>query len=90
MGIPHLTPLLQPYSTPTILGCKTPQCKLHPTAPPRSLIIDGPALAYHVYHKLLAHKPERLGALDAVPSYGEMGEAVLGWLGEVEGFGVGM
>lgn len=87
MGIPRLTSHVQPYLTPTILGCSDHDCPLH-NPHSRPLVIDGPALVYAVYYRLLACKPERLNALDAQPSYREIGDAVVRFLEEVERCGV--
>ena len=47
-------------------------------------IVDGPSLAYHVYHRLLAHKPPTLNVLDATPSYKELGEGFVVFLEELQ------
>ena len=76
MGIPHLTTYLQPYASPVTLSGVS-------SKPPgeanveKNVIIDGPALAYHVYYRLLASKPTSLGALEAVPTYDEIGKGVI-------------
>lgn len=86
MGIPRLTSHIQPYLIPTVLGCSTPDCKNHPNfqKAPEKLIIDGPGLAYYLYYRLLAHKPYSLDGLDAVPSYDELGRAILIFLDELQ------
>ena len=93
MGIPYLTQLLQPYAISTILGCKSEQCRSHRIESGRSarkIIIDGPALAYHVYHTVLREKPNLLNAFDAIPTYNETGNAFLTYLGELESHGLAM
>ena len=79
MGIPRLTGLLQPYSISTSLGCSNRECPLHPRSS-SPLIIDGPGLAYAMYYRLLACKPIHLNALDAQPSYEEIGNATVRFL----------
>ena len=93
MGIPHLAQLLQPYAVSTVLGCKTPACKKHKLQQgilEREIIIDGPGLAYHVYYKILAHKPRTLNAVDAIPSYSEIGNATITFLDELVSYGLRM
>ena len=93
MGIPHLAQLLQPYAISTVLGCKTEQCRSHRTdsgKSTRSIIIDGPALAYHVYYKIRTGKPQLLNAFDAIPTYTETSAAFLTYLEELESYGLVM
>lgn len=89
MGIPRLTSYLQPYFTSTVLGCSNHDCSLHKE---RSigLIIDGPGLIYAVYYRLLAWKPASLNALDAQPSYREIGNATVQFLEQVAACGIAM
>ncbi len=92
MGIPRLTSHIQPYLIPTVLGCSTSNSKSHPNSQngPEKLIIDGPGLAYYLYYRLLAHKPDSLNSLDAVPSYDELGKATLIFLDELQAHHVTM
>lgn len=93
MGIPHLAQLLQPYAVPTVVGCKTPGCERHRLGqgtPERQIIIDGPGLAYHVYNKILAYKPRTLNAVDAIPTYSEIGNAAISFLDELASYGLRM
>ena len=93
MGIPHLAQLLQPYAVSTILGCKSEQCKSHradSAGSARIIIIDGPALAYHVYYNVLKEKSSLLNAFDAIPTYTETGIAFLTYLEELESYGLVM
>ena len=93
MGIPHLAQLLQPYAVSTVLGCKTPGCERHRLqqgTSERQVIIDGPGLAYHVYHRILAHKPRTLNPVDTIPAYSEIGNAVLRFLDELRSYGLRM
>ena len=86
MGIPRLTSHIQPYLTPTVLGCSTPDCEEHctPQRKPVSLIIDGPGLAYYLYYGLLAHKSYHFSGLDDLPSYDELGRATVVLLDEMQ------
>ena len=86
MGIPRLTSHIQPYLIPTALGCNTPGCDEHvnPQKEPKKLIIDGPGLAYHLYYRLLAHRPYSSNTLDSVPSYDDLGKAALIFLDELQ------
>ena len=93
MGIPYLAQLLQPYAVSTILGCKDEQCKRHRidlAGSARNIIIDGPALAYHVYYNVLKEKPNLLNAFDAIPTYTETCIAFLAYLEELESYGLVM
>ncbi|KAI4196975.1 MAG: hypothetical protein LQ348_002215 [Seirophora lacunosa] len=83
MGIPRLTGQLEPYSVPLILGYQTVNFSKDLADSSSSLtliIIDGPGLAYHIYHRLLAHRSACLKGLDAIPSYGEIGRAFIAYL----------
>lgn len=75
MGIPGLTVKLQPYAVPATLGTYGDASQ-----DTSRVIIDGPSLAYHIYYRLLACKPASLNALDAVPSYQELGQGALEFL----------
>ena len=50
-------------------------------------IVDGPSLAYHIYYRLLAHKPRTLNVFDATPSYEQIGEGFLAFLEELQAHG---
>ena len=89
MGIPRLTGLLHPYSVSTSLGCSNKECPKHPRSS-LPLVIDGPGLAYAIYYRLLACKPTHLNALDAQPSYAEIGNATLQFLEQLTECGVAM
>lgn len=89
MGIPRLTSYLQPYFTSTVLGCSNHNCSLHKDRS-NGLIIDGPSLIYAVYYRLLACKPASLNALDAQPSYREIGNATVQFLEQLSACGMAM
>ncbi|KAK6603861.1 hypothetical protein ACHAO1_007019 [Botrytis cinerea] len=71
MGIPHLTTFLRPYATLDSLKGK-------------DIVIDGPGLAYHIYHICLGTKKSAGNYFEANPSYKELGETVLAWLDGLE------
>jgi hypothetical protein len=60
MGIPNLLSTLEPFSQPSQLER-------------RHIVIDGPALAYHILYKCTAN-----GFLE--PSYELLGSSVIVWL----------
>ena len=70
MGIPNLLSTLEPYAEPGILD--------H-----RQVVIDGPALAYHILNKCIA-----AGVHD--PTHELLGLSVIAWLDELVNHGVVM
>ena len=89
MGIPRLTSYLEPYSVPGLLGCDSFACPIHnPQIHSSCIIIDGPGLAYHIFYRILAHKPASWNAIDAMPTYQEIGELTVLYLQELEKRGV--
>ncbi|KAL8725248.1 MAG: hypothetical protein Q9166_007487 [cf. Caloplaca sp. 2 TL-2023] len=90
MGIPRLAGHLQPFSVSTTIGHKSDHIEdSSQIANNTSLIIDGPGLAYHLYYRL-AHRSGTQSVFDAVPSYGEIAQAVLAFLSELEAHNVQM
>ncbi|MCJ1263022.1 hypothetical protein MMC22_002892 [Lobaria immixta] len=85
MGVPHLTKQLHAFAEFAPLGCKSEGCKEHPSG--KKIIIDGPSLAYHIYHCGLAHSPSDLGPIDAIPSYDKLGKATVAFLDELQSYG---
>ncbi|TGO89711.1 hypothetical protein BPOR_0097g00150 [Botrytis porri] len=71
MGIPHLITFLRPYATLDSLKGK-------------DIVIDGPGLAYHIYHICLGTKKSAGNYFEANPSYRELGDTVLAWLDGLE------
>ena len=67
MGIPHLITYLRPYA-------------IHKSLDEQTVVIDGPGLAYHIYHICLSARPASWNAFEAAPSYAELGQAVVAWL----------
>ncbi|KAN0106105.1 XPG domain containing domain containing protein [Hyaloscypha variabilis] len=72
MGIPHLITFLQPYAeTESIAG--------------RHVVIDGPGLAYHIYHACLNKRPAACNPFEAAPTYEQLGTACYAWLDGLRG-----
>ncbi|KAF7893834.1 hypothetical protein EAF00_007348 [Botryotinia globosa] len=71
MGIPHLITFLRPYATLDSLKGK-------------DIVIDGPGLAYHIYHICLGTRKSAGNYFEANPSYKELGDTVLAWLDGLE------
>ena len=93
MGIPGLSKPLKHYAVSTTAGCKTPHCEEHKPADSdstRNIMIDGPSFAYSIYHRLIIRKPEWLTAVEAMPSYEELGQGAVAFLNELEGYGLKM
>lgn len=82
MGIPHLTRSLSPYGEKVVL----PQ---HPEKH-ENAIIDGPSLAYHVFYVCIARRTSARNALEATPTYQELGQAAVNWLEQIEQYGLKM
>ncbi|KAH7171529.1 XPG domain containing-domain-containing protein [Dactylonectria macrodidyma] len=68
MGIPHLISTLEPFA-------------IHDHLENRSIVIDGPAFAYHVLYIC-----NRNGVV--LPSYQLLGDTAVAWLEELTGYGV--
>lgn len=85
MGIPRLTALLHPFATQ--VEWKRQHADPSPNASPQ-VLIDGPALAYFIYHQCLSSEAIAANALEAAPSYAKLAETVVAWLDEIEEFGV--
>lgn len=75
MGIPHLITHLRPFASNTDLSSQ-------------DVVIDGPALAYHIYHLCIASQPRARNPFEATPSPALLGQTVLRWLDEVQANGV--
>lgn len=67
MGIPHLTTFLRPYAEAGSLAGE-------------NAVIDGPGLAYHIYHLCLSSRPSGQNTLTEAPSYEEIGGKAVEWL----------
>lgn len=80
MGIPRLKGFLDSYSQSQVLGCSSTNCK---NVLPRVLVIDGPCLAYTIYHKLLS-RVNGSNPIGSQPSYADLSVAILKYLGGFE------
>jgi len=76
MGVPHLINHLKPYATLAPLD--------------GDAVVDGPALAYHVYYICLNNRPMARNPLEATPTYEEIGRTSLAWLEGLEANGISM
>jgi hypothetical protein len=77
MGIPHLITFLQPYAEAESLAGNC-------------VVVDGPGLAYYIYHMCLSARPAAWNPFEAAPSYEELGEACIAWLDGLREGNVGM
>jgi len=78
MGIPHLLNHLRSYASPFALPSD------EKVANESTAIIDGPGLAYHAYHRALSRRTNARNALEAAPSYDELGHIAVAWLKTLE------
>ena len=88
MGIPRLTSHLSPYAISTILGCEKPDCNTHQTRTwqnDNKIIVDGPSFAYEIYNRIVVSETD---ALDAIPTYDEIGKTAVCFLNELERCGL--
>lgn len=65
MGIPHLTTILKPYGQPCLLDGRT-------------VVIDGPALAYHIIYICNRERPATSPVTH--PSYNVLARTAIAWL----------
>jgi len=87
MGIKTLTSKLDPYCTYQTLSCSNAGCAHNARIASKGVIIDGPGLAYFIHNQLLGQNGGR-NALEALPSYAELGSAVILYLSDLERFGL--
>ena len=88
MGIPNLSRDLEPYQEEIILGKGNIESKATSI---QSIVIDGPALVYFLYYRLLSSTESRvLHALDAQPSYQQICQAATTFLVALQGNEVGV
>lgn len=67
MGVRHLKSTLEPFATRQSLK-------------DFAVVIDGHALAYHIYYTCLSARPYSENAFEAQPGYNELAEFVCTWL----------
>lgn len=90
MGIPRLTTQISPYGVP-ITYKKQAQGSLEVVAESAGdVIIDGPSFAYYIHKLCLTTKSNARNALEALPTYPELGETAVEWLRQLETFGLRM
>jgi hypothetical protein len=77
MGIPSFTSRLTPYLQPFELGCANGACSSRRGG--LNVVIDGPSLAFHVFHRLVNHNV----GIDGQPSYEELTMGVVVFLDEL-------
>lgn len=86
MGIPRLTTQISPYGESIIWKKQVQRLVEHQG----DVIIDGPSFAYYIHKLCLTTKSNARNALEALPTYPELGEAAVTWLNQIESFGLHM
>jgi len=86
MGIPRLTTQISPYGESVIWRKQVQTAVEHHS----DVIIDGPSFAYFIHKLCLTTKSKARNALEALPTYPELGEAAVTWLNQIESFGLRM
>jgi XPG domain containing len=108
MGIPKLIQTLQPFATRVVLGnndsgqqgSENAASSNHAFSRVESVVVDGPSLVYHIYHRLLSIKfykhhfetPHTLtdsclsqtSPFISIPTYSEVNEAVLAFINRLQ------
>lgn len=87
MGIPRLLHHMQDFGISVELG--TAWQKATSRSPTEDLdekhvVVDGPSLAYHAYHRAVAGRYHARNALEAMPSHAEVAETALHFLATLE------
>ena len=77
MGIPHLITYLRPFAANVNLTGQ-------------NVVIDGPALAYHIWHICLAAQSHSQNPFEATPSYKLIEETLIRWLDELQKYNVSL
>jgi hypothetical protein len=77
MGIPNLSRHLASLSEPIVFGGSHDGPSTNSV---RSVVIDGPALVYHVHSILASKGSSRLSQIDRQPSCNEVSVAVMNYL----------
>ncbi|KAF2139339.1 uncharacterized protein K452DRAFT_310771 [Aplosporella prunicola CBS 121167] len=90
MGIPRLLHNLEPYATPVVLGApaKPAQQAKEQGKPAKRVVIDGPGLAYHAYHRAVGRRQRARNALEAMPPYAEVCDVALEFVDALEAAGL--
>ncbi|KAG5301984.1 hypothetical protein I7I48_02172 [Histoplasma ohiense] len=79
MGIRYLTQYILPHGQAVWLQ-STAESHGQSAKNVSSVVIDGPALVFHVYNRLLSWSDERYNIVDAQPSADEVSIAVMQFL----------
>ncbi|KAK8173709.1 XPG domain containing-domain-containing protein [Phyllosticta citrichinensis] len=95
MGIPRLLLTLQDHGSGVELGtapaAAAPGDALDlPQDRKRQVVIDGPGLAYYAYERAFAARSHGRNALEAMPSYGEVGAVAEDFLTVLERHGLAL
>jgi hypothetical protein len=77
MGIPNLSRHLASLSEPIVFGGSHDDPSTNSV---RSVVIDGPALVYHIHSTLASKGSSRLSQIDRQPSCNEVSVAVMNYL----------
>ena len=89
MGIPYLMHHLQPYAAKVFLT-RSDDGDEQQLKEPRQAVIDGPALAYHIYYICSGKRGGARNAFESIPSYHELGATTLTWLDEIQQYNITM
>ncbi|KAI9682799.1 MAG: hypothetical protein M1822_006289 [Bathelium mastoideum] len=84
MGIPHLTANLKPYASSVTFPPPNPETRPNEAR----VVIDGPALAHHIYQERLKDRAKATSLAKTFPSYREIGDAVIEWLFRLRTYGI--
>ncbi|KAH7045805.1 XPG domain containing-domain-containing protein [Macrophomina phaseolina] len=87
MGIHRLLHHMQDFGSPVELGTSwQSNTSSSPTGDfaKKYLVVDGPSLAYHAYHRAVAGRYHARNALEAVPSHGEIAAIAADFLTTLE------
>ena len=87
MGIPYLRKHVRPYGEKIVLAKREGGAT---TGSPTRLVVDGPSLAYHVYHRLYRQLSTDHGPFHGVPSYQQLSRGIVEYLQKLEEFGLNM
>ncbi|GME28280.1 hypothetical protein GTA08_BOTSDO05836 [Neofusicoccum parvum] len=94
MGIHRLLHHMQDFGTPVELGtARQNLTTLSSTDSTEDLekkyvVVDGPSLAYHAYHRAVAGRYHARNALEAMPSHGEVAVVAADFLTTLESHNV--
>lgn len=93
MGIPRLVGHLLPYASSVQFQAVEPSDQEEPkddSASKKTVIVDGPGMAYHAFYLALARNSDARNAFAAAPSYAEVGDIAIEWLQQFQKYGLNM